>query len=256
MKSITKIFISSLCAVLLLAGCSKSFLDRPPLTSISVDNFYQTPEDLRLATAALYAGKPWADWNYTCYIPVGDVLSGNMVVGYWGDAVQLNNFAVTGMNGIMSANWAGMYRIIAQCNATINAIEKKAPASIPAVNKNAAIAEAKFIRGFAYYNLAVLWGAVPVIEDNEKLVSSPLLNKVKVGDVYKFVTNDLTFAARHLPVQDETGRLTTWSAQGMLGKVYLTRAGLNQYVGYGCVFGSTTSGASSLEYRRTTLSPA
>jgi len=231
MKSITKIFISSLCALQLLAGCSKDFLDRPPLTSISVDNFYKTPEDLRLATAALYAGKPWADWNYTCYLPVGEVLSGNMVLGYWGDAVQLNNFAVTSMNGIMSANWAAMYRVIAQCNATINAIEKKAPASIPDATKNAAIAEARFIRGFAYYNLAVLWGAVPVIEDNETLVSSPLLNRIKVEDVYKFVTNDLTFAAQHLPVKDETGRLTTWSAQGMLGKVYLTRSGLNQSVG-------------------------
>ena len=228
MKSITKIFISSLCAVQLLAGCSKDFLDRPPLTSISVDNFYKTPEDLRLATAALYAGKPWADWNYTCYLPVGEVLSGNMVLGYWGDAVQLNNFAVTGMNSIMNANWAAMYRIIAQCNATINAIEKKAPASIPAATRNAAIAEAKFIRGFAYYNLAVLWGAVPVIEDNETLVSSPLLNRIKVEDVYQFVTNDLTFAAQHLPAKDATGRLTTWSAQGMLGKVYLTRSGLNQ----------------------------
>ena len=123
MKSITKIFISSLCAVQLLSGCSKDFLDRAPLASISVEYFYQPLGDLRLATAALYAGKPWGEWNYTCYLPVGEVLSGNMVIGYWGDAVQLNNFAVTGMNGIMASNWAAMYRVIAQCNATINAIE-------------------------------------------------------------------------------------------------------------------------------------
>ncbi|MBC9932704.1 RagB/SusD family nutrient uptake outer membrane protein [Chitinophaga qingshengii] len=227
MKRIIKILCWQI-GVMLLAGCSKSFLDRPPLSQISADNFYQSTNDLRLATAALYAGSPWGDWNYTCYLPVGDVLSGNLAVGYWGDAVQLNTFSVTGLNGIMVSNWKAMYNIIAHCNITIQAIQQKAPDSIAAVNKNAAIAEARFIRGFAYYNLAVHWGAVPVIEDNSKLVVSPLLNRIKTADVFRFVINDLAFAAQHLPSADVAGRLTTWSAQGMLGKVYLTVAGLDR----------------------------
>lgn len=226
MKSIIKKMFYPV-MVIVLAACSKSFLDRPPLSQISADNFYQSTNDLRLATAALYAGSPWGDWNYTCYMPVGDVLSGNLAVGYWGDAVQLNTFSVTGLNGIMVSNWKSMYNIIAHCNVTIAAIKEKAPDSIAAGNKNAAIAEARFIRGFAYYNLAVHWGAVPVIEDNSKLVISPLLNRIKTEDVFRFVINDLTFAAQHLPPADVAGRLTTWSAQGMLGKVYLTVAGLN-----------------------------
>ncbi|GAA3954973.1 RagB/SusD family nutrient uptake outer membrane protein [Chitinophaga oryziterrae] len=180
-----------------------------------------------MATAALYAGSPWGDWNYTCYLPVGEVLSGNMAVGYWGDAVQLNTFTVTGLNEIMISNWKGMYNIIAQCNVTINSIAQKAPASIPDKDKNAASAEARFIRGFAYYNLAVLWGAVPIIEDNTKLIENPLVNRIKTEDVYKFAINDLTFAAENLPTSDAAGRVTTWSAQGMLSKVYLTAAGLN-----------------------------
>lgn len=226
MKSMIKILFCQI-IVMVLAGCSKSFLDRPPLSQISADNFYQSTNDLRLATAALYAGSPWGDWNYSCYLPVGDVLSGNLAVGYWGDAVQLNTFSVTGLNGIMVSNWKAMYNIIAHCNVTINAIQQKAPDSIAAINKNAAIAEARFIRGFAYYNLAIHWGAVPVIEDNSKLVISPLVNRIKTEDVYRFVINDLTFAAQNLPPADVAGRLTTWSAQGMLGKVYLTVAGLH-----------------------------
>ncbi|MEZ2442245.1 RagB/SusD family nutrient uptake outer membrane protein [Chitinophaga sp. RCC_12] len=231
MRSILDKIIVFLIATIAITGCSKSFLDRPPLSQISADNFYQSAGDLRLATAALYAGTPWADWNYNCYLPVGEVLSGNMAVGYWGDAVQLNTFTVTGLNGIMISNWKGMYNIIAHCNVTINAITQKAPASIPDKDKNAAIAEARFIRGFAYYNLAVLWGAVPVIEDNSELIVSPLINRVKTEDVYKFAINDLTFAAGHLPAADAAGRVTTWSAQGMLSKVYLTVAGLNQQGG-------------------------
>ena len=228
MKSIIKIVIITLLATVLCAGCSKSFLDRPPLSQISTDNFYQTTSDLRLATAALYSGSPWGDWNYNCYLPVGEVLSGNMVVGYWGDAVQLITFSVTGLNGIMGAQWKSMYKVIAHCNTTINAIKEKAPGSIPGKDKNAAIAEARFIRGYAYYNLAIHWGAVPIIEDNSKLIAAPLVNRIKIEDVYKFAAADLTYAAQNLPLTDQKGRLTTWSAQGMLSKVYLTMAGLNQ----------------------------
>ena len=55
--------------------------------------------------------------------------------------------------------------------------------------------------------------------------------------VYKFIINDLRFASTYLPKSDQPGRVTTWSAQGMLAKVYLTRAGLGQS-GFGlCQFG-------------------
>jgi hypothetical protein len=95
-------------------------------------------------------------------------------------------------------------------------------------DKNAAIAEAKFMRAVAYYHLAVYWGAVPIIEDNSKLIENPLLPRNIVSDVYKFAANDLTYAAQYLPNTDEKGRVTTWSAQGMLGKVYLTMAGVGK----------------------------
>jgi len=227
MKSINKKLYPLLLVIALISGCKEDFLERPPLSEISAENFYQTPNDLRLATAALYGGKPWGDWNYNCYLPVGDVLSGNMVVGYWGDAVQLHTFAVTGLNQIMVANWKSMYKVIAHCNVTIQAIEQKTPASVPEKDRNAAIAEARFIRAFAYYKLALLWGDVPIIEDNTKLINSPLVFRNQAKDVYQFVVNDLRFAAKNLPLSDAAGRVTTWSAQGLLGKVFLTLSGLN-----------------------------
>jgi starch-binding outer membrane protein, SusD/RagB family len=210
----------------LLTSCGDDFLDRPSLSDVSSEAFYTTTEELRLATAALYAGSPWAEWTYECYLPVGEVLSGNMAVGYWDDAVQLHTFSVNELNQIMIKNWKGMYKIIGHCNMTIEAI-KKSPSTIPQADRNAALAEAKFIRGFAYYNLALLWGDVPIIEDNVKITKSPLVYLNPVVDVYRFVINDLMFATRYLPRTDVKGRLTTWSAQGMLSKVYLTLAGLN-----------------------------
>ncbi len=229
MKSIYRKIMLSLLVILVLTGCQKDFLDRPSQSQISTENFYQTKEEIRLATAALYGGTIWGSWNYSSYLQIGDILSGNLVAPYQGQAgVQLNTFTLSGSNSILQDCWKSWYIIIAHCNATINAIEQRTPATVDEADKNGGIAEAKFIRAMAYYNLALLWGEVPIIEDNVSLVTNPLVNKNRVEDVYRFVTEDLIFAAENLPLTDETGRVTSWSAKGLLSKVYLTMAGMGQ----------------------------
>jgi len=55
-----------------------------------------------------------------------------------------------------------------------------------------------------------------------------LVYRNQASDVYKFIANDLTFARKNLPEVWEKGRVTTWSAQGLLSKVYLTWSSLNE----------------------------
>jgi len=224
MKPINKILIVLLFAAA-IAGCKKSFLDRPSTSQISSNNFYKSPSDLRLATANLYGGSPWWQWHNSACLPLGDILSGTAYFQWYGDYVQLFTRTITAQNNVLASGWTGLYNVIAQCNTVINAIQLQASSSIAIKDKNAAIAEAKFIRAVAYYDLAVYWGAVPIIEDNTKLIKDPLLPRNTVSDVYKFITLDLKYAAQNLPLKDDKGRVTTWSAQGMLGKVYLTMAG-------------------------------
>lgn len=227
MKPINKLLIILLSGMA-IAGCKKNFLDRPSTSQISSANFYQSTSDLRLATANLYGGSPWWQWQNSALLPLGEVLSGTATFPYYGDLVQLYTRTITAQNGIVLSGWTGLYNVVAQCNMVISAIEHQSASSIPAADKNHAIAEARFIRAVAYYHLAVYWGAVPIIEDNTKLLKNALLYRNTLSDVYKFITLDLTYAAQNLPPTDETGRVTTWSAQGMLGKVYLTMSGLGQ----------------------------
>ncbi len=208
--------------------CSDSFLDRPSQSQTSSENFYQTTSDLRLATANLYGGATWGNWNYAAYLQLGDILSGNLYYSWYGDYVQLSTRTITAQNSVLQSAWTGLFNVVAQCNSTITGINQYAPSSILESDKNAALGEARFVRAMAYYQLAILWGAVPIIEDNAKLINDPLLYRNKVADVYRFIASDLTFAANKLPTTDVSGRVTTWSAQGLLGKVYLTMAGLGQ----------------------------
>jgi hypothetical protein len=185
---------------------------------------------MRLATANLYGGAPWWQWHNGAFLNLGDVLSGNGTTGQYEGTDQIELFAhsLSASNGIALSAWVGLYNVIGQCNNTILGIQQYAPATVAKTDINAAIAEARFIRGVAYFYLVIHFGAVPIIEDNSKVINDPLLNRIIVSDVYKFVTNDLTYAAQNLPVKDVAGRVTTWSAQGMLSKVYLTMAGLGQ----------------------------
>jgi hypothetical protein len=228
MRSLYKLLFIAVLPLMILAGCSKSFLNRPPLAQITVDNFYKSTSDLRLATAALYGGSPWFNWQNFPILGIGDVLSGNILQPYNTGLVQLTSFSITGDNTYISQTWQGMYIVIAQANTVIKAITTQASDSISAVSRNAALGECRFIRGTAYFYLAQLWGAVPIIEDNTKLIDSPLLKRNLTTDVYQFAINDLAWASQNLPNTDIPGRVTTWSAQGMLAKAYLTRAGLGQ----------------------------
>lgn len=227
MKSIHKLFIPLL-LLAAIAGCKKSYLDRPSQSQIASNNFYQTTNEIRLATANLYGGASVWQWHGNGFLQFGDVMSGNGTTGQYQGTDNNELFAVnlSASNGYVRDAWTGLYNLIGQCNNTILGIQRYAPASVPETDKNAAIAEARFIRGYAYFNLVLHWGAVPIVEDNSKLITEPLLNRIMISDGYKFVTNDLTYAVQNLPVTDVAGRVTTWSAQGMLSKVYLTMAGL------------------------------
>ncbi|SKC63587.1 RagB/SusD family nutrient uptake outer membrane protein [Ohtaekwangia koreensis] len=230
MKTKSKIICLAIAISGFLISCGDSFLDRPALSSIMSNNFYKTSDDLKKATAALYTGGIWGQWSSECYLPLGEVLSGNMILGYNGGATQLNTFSLTGYNSNLVAEWRTMYNLIAHANTTIHAIEELAQNDIPKADVNAALGEAKFMRAYAYFTLTRLWGDVPIIEDNRDLFDNPLVHLNHASDVYQFVANDLTFARKNLPVTGggwDKGRVTTWSAQGLLAKVYLTWAGLN-----------------------------
>src|SRR6266540_3054622 len=99
MKFIYRIIIPVLFVLICAPGCKKSFLDRASLSQITTDNFYQTTSDLRLATAGLYGGAVWFDYNSFPYLSIGDVLSGNLLQPYNDDLVQFTSFSITGDNG-------------------------------------------------------------------------------------------------------------------------------------------------------------
>ncbi len=219
------IYLISLIAAAALTGCSKSFSDRPPVDAITVDNFYQTTDQVQASTNILY-GAPWFGYNTKVAWSISELYGGNGRT-YSSDVINFGNFTVTSNNFELSAAWNSLFTVVAQANALINTLPVKVNKTVDAAAINNALGEAHLFRALAYFHLVRLWGPVPIIANYSDYISNYQVNTNPVTDVYKFIINDLKFAESNCTHMIRgasyggQGRVSSGSASALLAKVYL-----------------------------------
>ncbi len=209
--------------IILLSACKREFLEKPPTDAIVDGSFYQNDEQVMAATALLYS-KVWFDYNDKASYNLGDFRSGTTFSAYNDRGnVLFNTTDVTPENG---AAWRSFFNVVGQANLAINNINKYAGPTVSPQVKKVAIAEARFMRALAYRYLTMNWGDVPVIENNLALLNDTTINKNTSKSIWRFITREMRAVSEDLPETAQTGRVTKWSAEGMLARFYLTRAGV------------------------------
>lgn len=204
-------------------GCS-DLLDVEPNDVVTKENFYKTEEDFKAATSPLY-NKVWFDFNDKFYFGLGDGRSYNLYAPYSDYVYPFSDLSISGLTGPVVSAWSSLYNVVQQSNNVIIGISES---PVEEAKKNQYIAEARFMRGTAYWYLASLWGDVIISTNPIDLVKNPIVNKNPVADVYEFAIRDLEYAAKYLPNQaSRPGRLTKYSAYGMLSRIYLSFSGLS-----------------------------
>jgi hypothetical protein len=216
--------IGFLLTLVVIGGCKKSFLDQPPESSIVVNNFYKTDDQVLAGTSLLYS-KVWFDYNDKAMYNLGDFRGGS-AYSAWNDRGNVL-FNTTGDNGENGSSWRAFFNVVAQSNLTIQNINKYAGDGVSPNIKTMAIAEARFMRALAYRFLVMNWGPVPVIENNTEHLFDTSITRNTIPSVWRFITREMRAAAQDLPETPvQEGRLTKWSAEAMLARFYLTRAGV------------------------------
>ncbi|MDE6269474.1 MAG: RagB/SusD family nutrient uptake outer membrane protein [Muribaculaceae bacterium] len=215
--------VIAIAALLLSTGCSDSFLDKSPEDKYTENNFYDSDAAVYASTAPLY-NRAWFDYNSRGATVLGAARANDVYSPYnWPEYVL---FTVTALDGNLSDIWKGMFSVVTLANATIDNINTKCTANVSEAARLHGIAEARLMRGWAYYLALHVWGPVVLFEHNQDLVDNPVRPLNYEEDVFKFIINDLAFAAENLPEEPyATGRATCWSARAMLAKVYLSRSG-------------------------------
>jgi hypothetical protein len=204
-----------------ISSCKKDFLEKPSRNEPTLETYYENAEQVRGATGLLY-NSIWYEYQDKAFHAIGEVLSGNM---YSGDPKYNTflNFSISGTDEQVTRSWYAFYKIAGNATVLINTFEQKKAQVADPTYLTQGIAEARFMRGVAYFYLARVFGAVPIITDPVDLAQSGQFNVPRYiqSDVIKFAIEDLRFAEENLKTSDDPGRVTQFSAKGMMAKAYL-----------------------------------
>src|SRR5690606_14960230 len=174
--------------------------------------------------------KVWFDYNDKAMYNLGD-FRGGTAFSAWNDRGNVL-FNTTGDNGENGASWRAFFTVVAQSNLFIYNLNTYGGAAVSESVKRAAIAEARFMRALAYRFLVMNWGPVPIIENNLERLFDTTITRNTIPSVWRYITREMRAAAEDLPTTAiAEGRLTRWSAEGMLARFYLTRAGVESQGG-------------------------
>lgn len=190
---------------------------------LDYSSFYQTDEQAQNAADALYIQLKSTYYNYTM---LKSSLSDDVWAGGGGrnDNSELegcNEFSFGTDQSFIGGVWESYYSLIYKANVILGHITPDSDA------KKKAIAEAKFFRAFAYFDLISLWGEVPLV-DHELTSSEYQIKKSPTADLWQLVEKDIkdAISSGMLEEKKDANDNTVWHvtkqiAQTYLGKAYL-----------------------------------
>ncbi len=216
--------IAIIAAFLFSLSCGREDLDLTNPNEVVVATFYKNGDELRSGVYSIYASLQSLQLYAREYFFLHDLRGDDNKAG-GGQLETPRNQLLIGTNdpgnSVARDVWTGLYAVILRSNIVIT--QGPEVADISESLRTALIAEAKFTRGWAYFELGSLWGGVPIyttyagtFED-----SAPKSSQQEVLDL---AIQDLRDAAAGLPLASQTeqpGRFSKGSAQAMLGRALM-----------------------------------
>jgi hypothetical protein len=140
-----------------------------------------------------------------------------------GANLDANKLDITNNNINLDKLWLGMWQTISQVNVVIANAKGNGLS-----NEDSTLGQAYFLRGVVYFDLARMFGEVPL--RTEPATKDDLhLAKSSKAELYNQIIKDFKLAADFLPERGEyiDGRPLKYAANAFLAKVYVTLAGEN-----------------------------
>src|ERR1035437_8077436 len=218
-----KIWIILVLLGFLNSGCKKDFFDKQPLDAVSDATFWKTAGDAQLALVGCYnTGAGWKDGDFwtprsLVYLDLmaGDGSEKELIPDHVTDGTLTSSYWVTG------GYWSNAYKKIATCN---NFLDHAANITMDEAKKAIMVAEVRTLRAYEYFNIALYFGDVPLVQHVLTLAEANSVPRTPKADVWAFVEKELSECAAVLPntrTDDENGRITAGAALGILGRLQM-----------------------------------
>jgi starch-binding outer membrane protein, SusD/RagB family len=224
-QNISKLFMAMLLVLTSTVACNDK-LDVLDENNPTTESYFKTALELQNGVNAIYstlrsASLVGREWFFTHDMRSGECSPGGAQLEA-PRAELLKQPSPAPSNSVMSNVWTGCYQMINRANLVLS----KAPEINDDVTlRDRLVGEAKFLRGWAYFELVSQWGDVPLYKET---VTSPtgFQGKSPAADIYAFIIEDLTDAVQKLPATygaSDNGRATKGAANALLGRVQMQK---------------------------------
>jgi len=211
----------------LVAACSEDELVKDSTGRFDSANYLTSEAEAEQAVIGIYdylsvAYNNYNDWSSLFAVkvlPADDAYTGGAGPADAPKLQDIGRLVHEADNPAIKDVWHALYRIVNSSNSLINNISE-------VENKERVVAEAKFFRAYAYFELVTMYGAVPYYTVNATTKAEESKPRTDVSSIYSAIETDLTEAIAALPLKSELPslqkyRISKGSAQSLLGKVYL-----------------------------------
>ncbi len=219
-----KIFLfAAAVATLGLASCDIDNVEN--IGEMSTSEFPQSDADIEAVLAGVYQNlntthaNPQCSFLYVACLASDDQLGG----GGTNDKLMQAEDLLCNYNADMTNQfYVDRYAGVARANTLIQVLENAE--GMDEKVKNKGLGESKFLRAFYYYELASMYGNVPLITSSEQ-------TDVAQGDVTQLwgqILQDLRDACQLLPAEKAStaGRVDKYTAEAMLARAWLFYTGM------------------------------
>ena len=214
--------------ILVSSSCTKEFTELSPISERNIKSAYKTEADFAVAVNGLYDALQLNGTYGKTYLLLNEMRSDNTSNGGGCNGIAQSLCDVELFKEITTANelsnaWSDSYRGIARCNIFLDKLDGS---SVPDALKKRYRGEALYIRSLLYYNLAIIFGNIPLQLVDAASPADVDLKQYPANDVYNQIIADLNAAEPLLPASyaaADLGRVTKGAVNTLLGKVYLTK---------------------------------
>ncbi len=227
MKNLKKIYVYIITVIVLITGCDDSILDLTNPNNYDTGTFFQTEQELKLATNAVYGGMYFGGLWIREYFFIFDLIGNDAqtATALQGELAEFAKYTYDAAHGQINVYWRSLYRIVLRANLVIDKGAEFIELNGANANVERYMAEAKFLRAYAYSELVNQFGRVPLKTSLSDLdvILTPRASEEEIWDL---IHSDLDDAIVALPTSydgPDLGRATKGAATALKGKALLTQ---------------------------------
>lgn len=222
MRKLAIILLSLIAVSCVVLSCKDTFLESQPqdgsLTDVTV---FTKKEDFEAFIFGAYHEMQYNSASGNIWIILPGYISQDLV-GVDELPKPLGSLMTPG-DGSIADYWINLYKVVGRVNTVLDELPEATLLSEE--EKIRLEAEAKFLRGFAYFMLARAWGSVPVLL-TPYTIEHNSITCTPESQVWDQVILDLKYAAENLPTPAEwgdenIGRATQGAALAYLANAYM-----------------------------------